>query len=199
MLRIFTKTTLLHLMFLSVSVFAKDGSEVQADNLFPRVKIETSVGNIVVELDRNRAPITVNNFLSYVVDGSYDGTVIHRVVPEFVVQGGGYDILFNPKDQKKPIFNESGNGLKNEMYSIAMAREDDPHSATNQFYFNLADNTGLDPGKGWGYAVFGMVMEGEDVLDTIGRAKTHKHQELGWDEVPVEKYVIKKVTVLAEE
>ncbi|MCW8878475.1 MAG: peptidylprolyl isomerase [Kangiellaceae bacterium] len=174
------------------------GEKVQPDNLFPKVKLTTNVGDIVVELDRNRAPITVNNFLTYVVTGRYDGTIFHRVVTEFVVQGGGYDILYNPKDQEKPIFNESGNGLKNEMYSIAMAREDDPHSATNQFYFNLADNTNLDPGSTWGYAVFGVVMEGESVIDTIGRAKTHRNEKLGWDEVPVRQFVVKKVEVLPE-
>ena len=186
-------------LFLSQVLLAKDKVPPQPDNLFPRVKIETNIGKIIVELDRNRAPITVNNFLSYVVDGTYDGTIFHRVAPEFVVQGGGYDILYNPKKQKKPIFNESGNGLKNDMYTIAMAREDDPHSATNQFYFNLADNDSLNPGRGWGYTVFGVVMEGEDVIDTIGRAKTHKHEKLGWDEVPVQQYIIKSVTLLPEQ
>ena len=181
------------------TVFAETaGEKVQPDNLFPRVKIITNVGDIIVELDRNRAPITVNNFLTYVVTGRYDGTIFHRVVAEFVVQGGGYDILYNPKSQEKPIFNESGNGLKNEIYTIAMAREDDPHSATSQFYFNLSDNTNLDPGSTWGYTVFGVVMEGESVVDTIGRAQTHRNEKLGWDEVPVKQFVVKKVEVLPE-
>ncbi|WP_210330356.1 peptidylprolyl isomerase [Aliikangiella sp. G2MR2-5] len=175
-----------------------EGEKVQPDNLFPKVLLETNVGNIVVELNRHRAPITSNNFLTYVVSGRYDGTVIHRVVPEFVVQGGGYDILYHPKKQDKPIFNESGNGLKNTAYTIAMAREEDPHSATNQFYFNLADNDNLDPGKSWGYSVFGLVLEGEEVLDTIGRAETHYHTELGWDEVPVKQFVVKKATLINE-
>ncbi|TQV89102.1 peptidyl-prolyl cis-trans isomerase [Aliikangiella coralliicola] len=177
----------------------QNGADVQPDNLFPRVLLETAVGKVLIELDRDRAPITVNNFLAYVVAGSYDGTVFHRVVRDFVVQGGGYDILYNPRDQREPIFNESGNGLKNEMYSIAMARESDPHSATNQFYFNMADNESLNPGKDWGYTVFGMVMEGGEVLDLIARAQTHTNPELGWDEVPIKQIVLKKATLLKEE
>ncbi len=174
----------------------KMGAQVQKDNLFPTVKLVTNVGDIVVELDRHKAPITVNNFLSYVVAGAYNQTVFHRVVENFVVQGGGYDKSFQPKDQFAPIFNESGNGLKNEMYTIAMARQDDPHSATNQFYFNINDNDNLDPGSTWGYTVFGVVMEGEAVIDTIGRAKTHYHEKLGWQDVPVENYMLIRVEVV---
>lgn len=175
------------------------GQKVQPDNLFPQVKIETQFGNIIVELDRHRAPITANNFLGYVISGTYDGTIFHRVVKDFVVQGGGYDILYNPKKQSKPIYNESGNGLKNKSYTIAMAREADPHSATNQFYFNLSDNNTLDPGRDWGYAVFGTLMQGEEVLDLISSAVTHTSPELGWDEVPKNTIIIKKISVLVEE
>jgi peptidyl-prolyl cis-trans isomerase A (cyclophilin A) len=176
----------------------QSGINVQPDNLFPTVKFETNVGNIIVELDRNKAPITTNNFLTYVVTGAYDGTIFHRVVENFVVQGGGYDVLYHARKQNQPIFNESGNGLKNEAYTIAMARENNPHSATNQFYFNMQDNDSLDPGKSWGYAVFGMVMEGTDILDLINGALTHKNKELGWDEVPINKITLKAVVVLPE-
>lgn len=177
----------------------KLGINVQPDNLFPSVRFETNIGNIVVELDRNKAPITTNNFLTYVVAGSYDGTIFHRIVKDFVVQGGGYDVLYHERKQNKAIFNESGNGLKNEAYTIAMAREAKPHSATNQFYFNMQDNDSLDPGKTWGYAVFGMVMEGTDILDLMSGAITHRNTELGWDEVPVKKIVLKQVVILPEQ
>jgi len=152
----------------------------------------------MLEANNPKAPITTNNFLTYVSSGNYDGTIFHRIVKDFVVQGGGYDVLYHERKQNKPIFNESGNGLKNEMYTIAMARENNPHSATNQFYFNMQDNDSLDPGKSWGYAVFGMVMEGSEILDLISGALTHKNQELGWDEVPIKQIVLKKVIVLDE-
>jgi len=174
------------------------GQKQQSDNLFPQVKVETALGDILIELDRYRAPITSNNFLGYVVSGRYDGTIFHRVVADFVVQAGGYDQLFNPRPQDTPIFNESGNGLRNQQYSIAMAREDDPHSATNQFYFNLADNEGLDPGKSWGYAVFGWVVEGSEILDRIGRTPVAKNDELDWEDVPKRSIIIKKVVLLEE-
>ncbi|WP_444995644.1 peptidylprolyl isomerase [Aliikangiella sp. IMCC44359] len=180
-------------------VLANNGEKIQPDNLFPRVSFETPVGKILVELDRSRAPITVNNFLTYAASGAYDGTIFHRVVADFVIQGGGYDVSYQPREQKAPIFNESGNGLKNELHTIAMARENPPHSATNQFYFNMADNESLDPGKGWGYTVFGVVVEGSEILDLIGKAQTHVKPGLGWEDVPVRPIVLKKVTILAEE
>ena len=108
-------------------------------------------------------------------------------------------LFYAERSTHKPIFNESGNGLKNELYTIAMAREDEPHSATSQFYFNLADNDNLDPGKTWGYAVFGLVMEGTDILDTLVKTPTHRHPELGWDDVPVKTVMLKKASILAEE
>lgn len=185
--------------FFSFSTFASDGSEIQPDNFFPKVQLETKVGKIIVELDRTLAPITVNNFLAYAKKGTYDQTIFHRVIADFVVQGGGYDVTYQERKQMKPIFNESGNGLKNQLYTIAMAREKNPHSATSQFYFNLGDNTSLDPGKGWGYTVFGMVMEGSDVLDLIAGVKTHTHPVLGWKDVPVKEIILKKVTILPED
>jgi len=172
------------------------GASIQPDNLFPMVEIDTSAGKIKVELDRHRAPITTNNFLYYVVNKSYDGTIFHRVEKNFVVQGGGYDAKFNERKTIKPIYNESGNGLKNEMFTIAMAREKDPHSAMRQFYFNLSDNEGLDPGKTWGYAVFGIVSEGEDVLEVIASAPTHTDPTFDWESVPTRPIYINKIVLL---
>ncbi|MET1256561.1 peptidylprolyl isomerase [Aliikangiella maris] len=185
--------------FFSVTCLANDGAKIQPDNLFPRVQLDTPAGKIIVELDRSRAPITVNNFLAYAADGTYDGTIFHRVVADFVVQGGGYDQLYNPKKQNKPIFNESGNGLKNKMYTVGMARESNPHSATSQFYFNLSDNDNLDPGRDWGYTVFGIVVEGIEIIDMIGKAQTETNPQLGWENVPVKPILLKKATILKEE
>ena len=174
----------------------KSGAEIQPDNLFPRVQIETAAGKIIVELDRSRAPITTNNFLAYVAAGHYDNTIFHRVIADFVVQGGGYESDFTERKLRDPIYNESGNGLKNEIYTIAMARDNDPHSAASQFYFNMADNTNLDPGKNWGYTVFGLVMEGNEILDSIAKAQTHFNTEVGWEDVPVKPILLKKANIL---
>ena len=153
----FKTFVILSLLIVTTNSYAKskkDGSHVQPDNYYPRVKMVTSMGDIIVELDRSRAPITVNNFLRYVDMRSYEETIFHRIVPDFVVQGGGYDTNFVEKPSLGKIFNESGNGLKNKMYNITMARQDDPHSATRQFFFNMAKNDSLDPGRNWGYTVF---------------------------------------------
>ncbi len=198
-MRFIPKALLLALMlFPLASLAAKDGSHIQPNNLYPRVKIETDLGNMVVELDRRRAPITVNNFLRYVEKGSYDDTVFHRIVPGFVVQGGGYDKDFNELPSFGKIFNESGNGLKNDIYTVAMAREDDPHSARRQFFFNVADNDYLNPGRNWGYAVFGLVLEGAEVVDQLSQLETAYNVELGWRDVPVENVMLKKITLLPE-
>ena len=173
-----------------------DGSQIQPDNYYPRVKIETTMGDIVVELDRRRAPITVNNFLRYVDKRSYEDTIFHRIVPGFVVQGGGYTANFEGKSNFPDIFNESGNGLKNTLYTIAMARQNDPHTANRQFFFNVNDNTSLDPGRDWGYAVFGMIVEGEDVVDAMSEVETEYSIKLNANNVPIEPIIIKKVTVL---
>ncbi len=173
-----------------------DGSNVQPDNYYPRVKLETSMGEIVVELDRRRAPITTNNFLRYVSKNGYNGTVFHRVVPNFVVQGGGYNKDFEQKPSYPEIFNESGNGMKNELYTVAMARQNEPHSATRQFFFNVNDNPSLDPGKEWGYAVFGMVVEGQEVVDKMMEVETEYQMRLREPNSPVEPIVLEKATVL---
>ncbi|MEP0176826.1 MAG: peptidylprolyl isomerase [Paraglaciecola sp.] len=186
------------LIFTTAS-FAKsklDGSHIQPDNFYPRVKMETTMGDIIVELNRSRAPITVNNFLRYVEKRSYEDTMFHRVIADFVVQGGAYDVNFVEKPSFGRIINESGNGLKNDMYTITMARENDPHSANRQFFFNMADNESLDPGRGWGYTVFGSVMEGYEVLDKIVAVETDFDPKYGWADVPVEPVILKKVTIL---
>lgn len=186
-------------MTITCSALAKgDGSEIQPDNWYPKVKFETDAGDIVVELDRRKAPITVNNFLRYVAKESYDDTVFHRIVRGFVVQGGGYDAEFKELSSFAPIFNESGNGLKNSMYTIAMARQDKPHSATRQFFFNVIDNDYLNPGRNWGYTVFGLVMEGAEVVDALAQVETEYKVELGWRDVPVENVMLKKVTIMPE-
>ncbi len=178
---------------------AMAGQFMQPDNLYPRVQLETSEGNIVLELDRSRAPLTVNNFLSYVKANAYNNTVFHRLITDFVVQGGGYDMQMKEIEQRKTIFNESGNGLKNQRGSIAMARLSDPHSASSQFYINLADNDSLNPGSRWGYAVFGQVVGGFEVLDKINMLQTETSEKTGWPDVPVEPLLLKTVRLLPTE
>ena len=152
----------------------------------PRVRLETTMGNIVLNLDREHAPVTVDNFLAYVNDGFYDGTIFHRVIDGFMIQGGGYTADLSRKQTRAPIKNEADNGLKNTHGSIAMARTRDPHSASSQFFINVADNVALDyrspDVSGWGYAVFGHVAEGMDVVDKI-RAQATGVQS-GFRDVP---------------
>ncbi len=182
-------------------VFAKltkDGSHIQPDNYYPQVMLHTSMGNITVELDRNKAPITVNNFLRYVERGRYEGLLFHRIVPNFVVQSGGYDAKYQGIKTFPKIFNESGNGLKNDTYSIAMARDSDPHSAMSQFFFNTRDNESLDPGKNWGYTVFGYATEGTDVIDAMAEVETEYNVTVRWADVPKEPIILDKVTILPE-
>lgn len=187
------------LIIVTTQVTAKDkddGSDVQPDNYYPRVKLETTMGDVVVELDRRRAPLTVNNFLRYVSKHGYDGTIFHRVVPGFVVQGGGYNTDYEAKPSYPEIFNESGNGMKNELYTVAMARQNEPHSANRQFFFNVNDNPSLDPGRDWGYAVFGMIVEGEDIVDKMMEVETEYNLDLREQNCPVEQIVLKKAIVL---
>jgi len=177
-----------------MKTLACDGSKLYPDNTFPEILIETTLGNIVVELDRNRAPIAVNNFLYYMHAGLYNNTLFHRVEKDFVIQGGGYSPKLDPIKECDKIFNESGNGLKNTTGTIAMARYDDPHSATSQFYFNLTDSPSLDPNsKNWGYAVFGEVIEGMEVLEAIAHSQVGFSNKLGVKNVPIEPIVIKKI------
>jgi peptidyl-prolyl cis-trans isomerase A (cyclophilin A) len=150
------------------------------------VVLETSLGNIEIELDAEKAPISTENFLAYVDSGHYDGTVFHRVIQGFMIQGGGFDAAMAQKATRGPIKNESGNGLSNQRGTIAMARTNDPNSATAQFFINTVDNDFLN--KPPGYAVFGKVTSGMDVADRIAGVKT------GAQDVPVEPVVIKKAT-----
>ena len=160
----------------------------------PQVRLETSHGAIVLALDAAKAPATVENFLAYVDAGHYDGTLFHRVIPGFMIQGGGFDRDFQQKEVREPIQNEAGNGLRNLRGTIAMARTNDPHSATAQFFINSVDNafldhTGENP-QGWGYAVFGRVTEGLEVVDAISQVKTGTKN--GHQDVPAEPVVLLK-------
>jgi peptidyl-prolyl cis-trans isomerase A (cyclophilin A) len=172
---------------------------IDPDNLYPQVKLETSMGVIIVELDRVKAPLTVENFLHYVVTGEYNNTVFHRIMENFIVQGGGYTKDFIQKKDTGNIPNESGNGLKNEVATIAMAREKRPHSANRQFFFNIADNTNLDSGRSWGYAVFGSVIEGEEVMEAMSAVKTDFNEEMAWESVPIDAVMLIKATLLPAE
>ncbi len=157
-----------------------------------RVKLVTSMGDIVLELYPDKAPATVANFLQYVKEGHYNGTVFHRVINGFMIQGGGLDADLNPKPTRPPIQNEADNGLKNEPYTIAMARTTAPHSATSQFFINVADNKSLNhrdkTPAGWGYTVFGRVVEGREVVDKIKAVPTTDqgmHQNVPKPPVPI--------------
>lgn len=173
--------------------------EVIPGNMFPTIRLETNMGDIVVELDRLRAPVSSNNFLRYVLANKYKNTIFHRVMPGFVVQGGGYTETIEEKEAFAPIINESGNGLKNMPMTIAMARFDDPHSATNQFYFNLSANSSLDPNsKSWGYAVFGQVISGQEVIESIAAVDTGYSEALDASDVPLAPVKLLSATVLEE-
>lgn len=193
-----TATVFLTLLLFTTQINANNIA-LDPTNIFPKVKLETSMGIIIVELDRVKAPITVDNFLTYVITGEYNNTIFHRIVEDFIVQGGGYDIDFTPKKLKKDIINESGNGLKNEIGTIAMAKETRPHTANRQFFFNINDNTNLDPGRHWGYAVFGAIVEGEEVLEAIAKVKTDYNETIGWEDVPLEPVMLLKATLLPAE
>jgi peptidyl-prolyl cis-trans isomerase A (cyclophilin A) len=153
------------------------------------VIIKTTKGDIEVELYEDKAPETVKNFINYINAGFYNGTIFHRVIRGFMIQGGGYDKDLNLKPTEAPIKNESKNGLFNEAYTIAMARTNDPHSATSQFFINLVDNHFLDDGDG--YCVFGKVTNGQRVVQTIGSLPTHVKEGMG--DVPIKRVTIKSI------
>lgn len=162
-----------------------------------RVLLQTSEGPITLELDARHAPLSTANFVQYVKDGHYDGLVFHRVIHGFMIQGGGYDKNYVERPTRAPIKNEAHNGLKNLRGTVAMARTSDPDSATSQFFINLANNGFLDyPGQdGWGYAVFGKVTKGMDVVDRIGDAPTRGGAPFGRD-IPIKQVVIEQATVI---
>ena len=164
------------------------------------ILMTTTLGSMTLELDADDAPKTVENFLSYVSNGFYDGTIFHRVINNFMVQGGGFTADMEQKATQAPIENEANNGLKNTSGTIAMARTQDPHSATAQFFINVQDNDFLNHTgenmQGWGYVVFGKVTDGEDVLDKIRCVQTGS--QAGHQDVPVEPIIIESVTVIAD-
>jgi peptidyl-prolyl cis-trans isomerase B (cyclophilin B) len=160
------------------------------------VKLHTNFGEITLELDAEKAPITVANFLKYVDNEFYDGTIFHRVINNFMIQGGGFDTDMKQKNTEAEIKNEADNGLGNDKYTIAMARTSAPHSASSQFFINVADNDFLNhtspTGSGWGYCVFGKVTAGMDVIDKIKQVATTNRK--GHQDVPVENVVIERAT-----
>ena len=162
------------------------------------VKLQTNFGSITLELDAKAAPETVANFLQYVKDGHYDGTIFHRVIDGFMIQGGGFTADMEQKPTRAQIQNEAQNGLKNVTYSIAMARTPDPHSASSQFFINVGDNAFLDfrapNAQGFGYCVFGKVTEGQDVVDRIRKVRTGNRA--GHQDVPVENVIIEHAEII---
>jgi cyclophilin family peptidyl-prolyl cis-trans isomerase len=175
---------------------AATSNPAPAKSSAPRVAFETSAGRFVIELDPAKAPKSAENMLAYVKAGFYDGTIFHRVISGFMVQGGGFTPDMKQKSTQPPIPIEADNGLKNKRGTVAMARTGDPNSATSQFFVNLVDNTFLDhtrkDARGWGYAVFGQVVEGMDVIDKIAAAKTGMKGQ--FQDVPVETITILKAT-----
>lgn len=166
-----------------------------------QVKLETTLGDITLQLDKAKAPVSVGNFLAYVKEGHYDGTIFHRVIPGFMAQGGGFDADFTQKPTHDPIKNEADNGLKNDRGTIAMARTPDPNSATAQFFINYKNNDFLnfknETTQGWGYAVFGQVIDGMDVVDAMAKVPTGSGGPMPSD-VPKNPIVINKATVIGE-
>lgn len=178
------------LCLLVLAALAAPGLAQEPVPAHPHIRLETTAGDIVIELDGRRAPVTVRNFLALVDSGYFDGTVFHRVIPNFMIQAGGYTRDLKAMESGDTIANESGNGLSNMRGSIAMARTNDPHSAKAQFYINVKDNPSLDPQPDrWGYAVFGYVIEGMDVADAIATTRTGPAGQFSRD-VPVVPIVI---------
>jgi len=176
------------------------GQYIQPNNLYPKVRIDTSMGSVFIQLDRHKARITVDNFLGYVIRGQYDKTLVHRVEEGYLIQAGGFMTSYTEVIPDKPIFNESGNGLKNKEGTIAMAKQlNDAHSATNQFFINLNDNTNLNPGSSWGYAVFGEVIKGYDILEAMSQVEVGYSDKLGYPTVPKQMITIIRIAILDEE
>ena len=191
----FSKT----LIYLFLAPVITGAQEIPADTSDPRVRVVTTLGSFVIELDRERAPLTVDSFLQYVHEGHYEGTVFHRVIQGFVAQAGGYTEAFELKPVERTVVNESGNGLSNMRTMVGLARTTDPHSGDAQFYINLADNLDLNPRPTrWGYTVFGTVVEGMEVVDEIGHRPTGAREPLFSRSVPVDTIVIQRIEELAE-
>jgi len=190
------KTLVYLILFLSTTLsFA---TEKTMSNTHTKVKLTTSLGDIVIQLEDEKAPLSAANFIAYVKQGFYNGTIFHRVIPGFMAQGGGFDTAFKQKDTNAPIKNEADNGLKNKRGTLAMARTNDPNSATAQFFINYKDNSFLDhtspSPSGWGYAVFGEVIEGMDVADNMAKQPTGNRG--GHQDVPKTDIVIEKAEII---
>ena len=184
------------MLFLTTTLsFAKENTMSDTQT---KVKLTTSLGEIIIQLDAEKAPVTSANFLTYVNEGFYNGTIFHRIIPGFMAQGGGFDTSFNQKAVHAPIKNEANNGLTNNRGTIAMARTNDPNSATAQFFINYKDNSFLNhtsqTASGWGYAVFGEVVEGMDVVDAMAKQPTGNRG--GHQDVPKTDIVIEKAEVI---
>ncbi|HEY4442814.1 MAG TPA: peptidylprolyl isomerase [Steroidobacteraceae bacterium] len=163
----------------------------------PQIQVVTSMGSFTLELNAERAPLTVAHFLKYVDQGQYSGTIFHRVIANFVIQGGGFDSNYKPKAAPTKVVNESGNGLTNQRGTVGMARSQDPHGGDAQFYVNLYDNEALDPNKTrWGYAVFGKVVQGMEVVDRIGNVATGARGPFKED-APLKPVVIERIERVA--
>jgi peptidyl-prolyl cis-trans isomerase B (cyclophilin B) len=182
---------------LSVAAYSTENQSTTQGAGMVTITLETSKGNIKLELDSEKAPVTVANFLEYARAGHYDNTIFHRVIPGFMIQGGGFDTSMKQKSTNAPIKNEADNGLKNLTGTIAMARTSDPHSATAQFFINASDNAFLDfkspTTQGWGYAVFGKVTDGMEVVREIEKVQTGN--KAGHQDVPLTEVIITKVTI----
>jgi peptidyl-prolyl cis-trans isomerase B (cyclophilin B) len=187
---------LILIFFLTTTLsFATENKMSEAQT---KVKLSTTLGDITIQLNTEKAPLSVKNFLTYVKEGFYDGTIFHRVIPDFMAQGGGMDINFKEKKNHSPIKNEADNGLKNKRGTLAMARTSSPDSATSQFFINYKDSSFLDhtspTPQGWGYAVFGEVIEGMDIVDAMAKQATGSRG--GHQDVPKENIIINKAEVI---
>ncbi len=187
-----------HFLIVFSTLLYLTGCNPMSETANPKVRMETSKGEIVIELYADKAPGTVENFIQYVNDGFYDGTVFHRVIPNFMIQGGGMTSDMSEKSTRPSIKNEANNGLSNDVGTLAMARTPDPHSASSQFFINVKHNTFLDfqneTPNGWGYCVFGKVTEGMDTVNTIVGVPTGNHGM--HQDVPLDPVIIEKVSVI---
>ena len=190
--------TIILFMMLSLTSTLSFSTEKTMSDTQTKVKLTTTLGEVIIQLNTEKAPISSANFLTYVNEGFYNGTVFHRIIPDFMAQGGGFDTSFNQKAVHVPIKNEANNGLKNTRGTLAMARTNDPDSATAQFFINYKDNSFLNhtsqTSSGWGYAVFGEVIEGMDVVDAMAKQATSNRG--GHQDVPKTNIVIEKAEVV---
>ena len=190
--------TIILFMMLSLTATLSFATEKTMSDTQTKVKLTTTLGEVIIQLNTEKAPVSSANFLTYVNEGFYNGTVFHRIIPDFMAQGGGFDTSFNQKAVHAPIKNEANNGLKNTRGTLAMARTNDPDSATAQFFINYKDNSFLNhtsqTSSGWGYAVFGEVIEGMDVVDAMAKQATSNRG--GHQDVPKTNIVIEKAEVV---